>query len=341
MKKYFILLLLSFVLFSCNNRETQPISSEVPKNTQQELSKNEKNIVVENNSISNTGEIIEAKNEEIVENKNIEYKKVENIFETQLDSVIASISWSLLDKNTFDDFINDDSWSIIVWKINDWINAFQTPCSSKNTNFPIYNSFVYNYWLEETPVLELERYCSNSKSYNEWAKKMFNYITGKNNYTLHDFDFNTSSLNSNTVWSSPDSPIEKLIATQIFYWFEIEKFISVVLYKNQIIIIFWSSQEPWLPYYKLLRVYSKDNHLYVKTTSLDIESILNVNYWNNFWSDLYQKSFQIDYWDTRKICNIFSKKENELLQWDWISTPSIINEKINNTLIQELSKIIE
>lgn len=337
MKKYFILLLLSFVLFSCNKTETQPITSEVPKNTQPELSKNEKNIVVENNSISNTGEIIEDKNEEIVENKNIEYKKVENIFETQLDSVIVSISWSLLDKNTFDNFINDDSWSIIVWKLNDWIDAFQTPCSNKNINFPI-NNWKFT---DSDIILELKRYCSNSKSYNTWAKKMFNFFTGKNNYTLDDFDFNTSSLQSNTVWSSPNSPLEKLIATQIFYWFEIEKFISVILYKNQIIIIFWSSSDPWLPDYQLLRMYSNDDHLYVKVSPLDIRKILNVNYWNNFWSDLYQKSFQVNNSYNTKNWNWCSKKENELLQWDWISTPSIINEKINNTLIQELSKIRE
>lgn len=104
MKKYFILLLLSFVLFSCNKTEIQPVTPEVQKNTQLEVLKNEKSIVVENNSISNTGKIIEAKNEEIVENKNIESKKVENIFETQLDSVIASISWSLLDKDIFNNF---------------------------------------------------------------------------------------------------------------------------------------------------------------------------------------------------------------------------------------------
>lgn len=88
-------------------------------------------------------------------------------------------------------------------------------------------------------------------------------------------------------------------------------------------------------------MYSKDDHLYVKTTFLDIESILNVKYWNNFWNNLYQKSFQVNNSYNTKNWNWCSKKENELLEWDWISAPSLINEKINNTLIQELSKIIK
>ena len=51
MKKYFVLLLLSFVLVSCNKTETQPITTtEVPKINQQIISEsqNAKNII-ENN----------------------------------------------------------------------------------------------------------------------------------------------------------------------------------------------------------------------------------------------------------------------------------------------------
>lgn len=39
MKKYFVLLLLSFVLISCGKQENQPITTiEVPKITEQEIS---------------------------------------------------------------------------------------------------------------------------------------------------------------------------------------------------------------------------------------------------------------------------------------------------------------
>lgn len=70
MKKYFVLLLLSFVLVSCNKTETQPII-ETQKNTTQEVSKNGNNVVVDNNSISNTGKIIETwSGEKIEENAN-------------------------------------------------------------------------------------------------------------------------------------------------------------------------------------------------------------------------------------------------------------------------------
>jgi len=55
MKKYFVLLLLSFVLVSCGKQKNQLITtSEVTKNTEQEISENKENLVVENNSISNT-----------------------------------------------------------------------------------------------------------------------------------------------------------------------------------------------------------------------------------------------------------------------------------------------
>ncbi|MDD5769766.1 MAG: hypothetical protein PHE25_02260 [Candidatus Gracilibacteria bacterium] len=335
MKKYFVLLFLSFFLVSCNKNETQPIT-ETSKNITKEVSNSGNNIVVENNSISNTGEIKETKNEIIMKSENIEFKKVENIFETHLDSLVVSFSGSLLDKNTFNNFINNDSGGTSVGKLNDWINAFQTLCSNKNNNFPIYN------WkfIDSKIILELKRYCSNNENYNELVKKVFDYIVGKNNYTLNDLNFNASSLKSN-IDSSPNSPIEKLIATQIFYGFEVEKFISVGLYKNQIIIIFGSSQEPGLPYYKLLRIYVKNEDLYVKVTNLDVENILNVNYGDKFGSDLYQKTYDIN--NSYNITNgpIFSKKENELLKGDWIDAPSKINEKLNTILVQELTKLIE
>jgi len=64
MKKYFVLLILSFVLISCNKTENQPITTtEVSKSTQQEAS--------ENNDISNTWEIVEVWNENII--NQIEY----------------------------------------------------------------------------------------------------------------------------------------------------------------------------------------------------------------------------------------------------------------------------
>lgn len=67
MKKYFVLLLLSFVLVSCGKEENQPVTNtESQKVTEQKVFKNNENAVVENNSISNTWEIIETWNENIL-----------------------------------------------------------------------------------------------------------------------------------------------------------------------------------------------------------------------------------------------------------------------------------
>lgn len=85
MKKYFVLLLLSFVLVSCNKVETQPIITEVSKNTQKEVSNTGNNIIVKNDSISNTGEIIDTWSGKIIEKieinekiKNWDYKSYSN-----------------------------------------------------------------------------------------------------------------------------------------------------------------------------------------------------------------------------------------------------------------------
>jgi len=224
MKKYFALFLLSFVLVSCGKQENQPmLTYEVPKNTEQEVSENKGNLVAENSNVSSTEEIVDSWSWD-----NIESIKVENIFETHLDSLMISISWSLLDKNTFNNFINDGSWGTSVWKLNDWIKAFQVPCSDKSIELPIYN---YRFADSEI-ILESNRYCSNSKNYNQWAKQIFDYLTWKSNYTFQDLEFNTGSLNWNRD-STPNSPLEKLIATQIFSWFEADTFITATYIKNK------------------------------------------------------------------------------------------------------------
>ena len=43
----------------------------------------------------------------------------------------------------------------------------------------------------------------------------------------------------------------------------------------------------------------------------------------------------------RNIRKTLNLEENELLKWVWVDAPSKINEKINNTLVQELTKLIE
>lgn len=75
MKKYFVLLLLSFVLISCGKQENQPITiTEVPKNMEQVVVENKEDkedTIVENNEISNTWEIIENwSGENVKENNN-------------------------------------------------------------------------------------------------------------------------------------------------------------------------------------------------------------------------------------------------------------------------------
>ncbi|NDK08995.1 hypothetical protein EOM39_07205 [Candidatus Gracilibacteria bacterium] len=65
MKKYFVLLLLSFALVSCNKTETQPITIESPKNIEQKVSESKNNVVVENNS--NSGILQKTGSEESVE----------------------------------------------------------------------------------------------------------------------------------------------------------------------------------------------------------------------------------------------------------------------------------
>jgi hypothetical protein len=51
MKRYFILLILSFVLISCNKIETQPIT-EAPKNTINDISEDEKLLFIAENNIT-------------------------------------------------------------------------------------------------------------------------------------------------------------------------------------------------------------------------------------------------------------------------------------------------
>ena len=60
MKKYLAILILSFVLVSCGKHENKQVISEFSENTELEISNIENNIIVENNSISNTGEIMEV-----------------------------------------------------------------------------------------------------------------------------------------------------------------------------------------------------------------------------------------------------------------------------------------
>ena len=89
MKKYFFLLLLSFVLVSCGKQESKPITTnKVPKNTQQEVSENKNNVVIENDSISNTWEIIETWSGESIEDSLVNMEVKENLQSTQSDEIL-------------------------------------------------------------------------------------------------------------------------------------------------------------------------------------------------------------------------------------------------------------
>ena len=108
MKKYFVLLLLSFVLVSCGKQKNQLITtSEVPKNTEQEISENKENLVVENNSISNTWEVIEVWSWEITENNSISIENKENLQNTESDEILYKKDlWNWFTLNQTEDKTN-------------------------------------------------------------------------------------------------------------------------------------------------------------------------------------------------------------------------------------------
>jgi len=102
MKKYFILLLLSFVLVSCNKTETKPITS-ISKNNKQEISESKNSIVVENNI--NSWIIREIWS----------WENIENIENLPKDSNIITKENKLIKKNLTENF----SWYILAttwWK---------------------------------------------------------------------------------------------------------------------------------------------------------------------------------------------------------------------------------
>ncbi len=156
MKKYFVLLLLSFVLVSCGKQKNQLITtSEVPKNTEQEISENKENLVVENNSISNTWEVIEVWSWEITENNSISIENKENLQNTESDEILYKKDlWNWFTLNQTEDKTNVlFNWSVIktynhsskeipfIW--DEWCEEL-----SKKFNL-IWNIWVWN-WKQET-----------------------------------------------------------------------------------------------------------------------------------------------------------------------------------------------
>lgn len=74
---------------SCGKQESKPITTnKVPKNTQQEVSENKNNVVIENDSISNTWEIIETWSGESIEDSLVNMEVKENLQSTQSDEIL-------------------------------------------------------------------------------------------------------------------------------------------------------------------------------------------------------------------------------------------------------------
>lgn len=108
MKKYLVLFLLNFVLVSCWKQENQPVATiEIPKNTKQEVSKNKENLFVENNSISNTWEVIDVWSWKITENNSISIEKKENLQNTESDEILDKKDlWNWFTLNQTEDKTN-------------------------------------------------------------------------------------------------------------------------------------------------------------------------------------------------------------------------------------------
>lgn len=156
MKKYLVLFLLNFVLVSCWKQENQPVATiEIPKNTKQEVSKNKENLFVENNSISNTWEVIDVWSWKITENNSISIEKKENLQNTESDEILDKKDlWNWFTLNQTEDKTNVLFNGIIIKTYNHISKEipfiWDEWCEKLTKKFDlIWNNWVWN-WKQET-----------------------------------------------------------------------------------------------------------------------------------------------------------------------------------------------
>ncbi|MDD5770557.1 MAG: hypothetical protein PHE25_06305 [Candidatus Gracilibacteria bacterium] len=140
MKKYLVLLLLSFVLVSCGKQENQPITTtEVPKNTRQEVSNSGNNIVVGNN----TGAMIETGSGEIVENSLVTN---ENSTEKNSNNFISEKLKKVKDKYGSESYSGTYLTGIFLWEyeINNFENDITYTLSGE-----IYDNYIQRFSKEK------------------------------------------------------------------------------------------------------------------------------------------------------------------------------------------------
>lgn len=231
MKKYFVLLILSFVLVSCNKTETQPIT-EKPKTIQEKVVENKEKIVVENNAVSNTGEIIESwswvteddlvsneKNEDLMNKKwrYLKYNSLPDFFSLSYNynnwKIFyrnSEINWANYDKFQISigfnwELAKDDKYVYMHWEILEWadLDTIQNVwiywgiwemflvIKDKNN---VYTSWIHNLNID-----------NKTKNYQYWKDFRFDatsfYLDEWNSYFIDkNWKYLQSDLNLNKIW---------------------------------------------------------------------------------------------------------------------------------------------
>lgn len=261
----------------------------------------------------------------------------------------------LIDEKEFYNFVNDNSGATFIGKEKDWIKALETPCTKKEVQIPVYNQYASQYEpMPNSTKLDQNRYCfSGSLSENQQSvSDLMAHLRWSSRYTsFRENQLNTKNLKSNldSYPSHPTSPLERLIASQIFYGMAVERFVLAVPYRDEIIVLYAASQEPWIPWYRPVRIYLEAWKIYIQDIYFNdtwkLNKKLDVKYGNTFTSNLEQDAYDIESaWYTTNIETDINKsykgkfdpEEIRLLSWDWLRNPSIINKKIEERIIKDL-----
>ena len=114
--------------------------------------------------------------------------------------------------------------------------------------------------------------------------------------------------------------------------------------------------EPWIPNYRVVRIYLDNQKLYAKDSGLgdkflgNLHEELDIKYGKSYSGSLMNDSYEIESGKKKKI-NIqkvngdwkdiggkeYDPEEVRLLKWNWVENPSIINNRIEERLTKDFN----
>ncbi len=222
-------------------------------------------------------------------------------------------------------------------ELADWEAAFSTSCTD-NTEGGI---DIYTPSFEGDTLVPRDFYCSEILMDENIALidklwQRFESWAMQDMITLDEYNPERVQSNIEVNPSRPLTPLEKLITIHsLEYKNAVVRVLATRQYHDTILILTAGAQEPWIPWYNITQIYKKDDSLYLKNmyNSINLEN-MDTTYGTGFTLRLQNLAYEV-LWES----DMYPDEMIRLLRWSFITTPSIINQRIQEKIIREFSML--